>query len=769
MSAKGKPSEVERPANDDGLSPNREEIRKFLKFFDSHHGHVIATIVPDEVGGRSTSARRFYHGQIQQAEDFIVSQNAAGKNIYHVPNAVKTSWQGPNPPNKDAIESCRFLYADLDPRGSLPFDEERSRLLAKLTEYGIDSVPAPSLIIDSGGGYQAYWVLEDELPPEQAEPRVLQLALQLDGDKVQNSNRMLRVAGTINYPNAKKRLRGRAPRLATICVDNHVVYKAACFRPATTALQPTPLERERVFVDLSDIENRGVTPRTRMLVVQGHDPDEPLRYNSRSELLFLVCCDLVRAGFSEAEIISIIMNPNFGISASVLDKKSPDAYALRQARRAEDAVISPELAAMNDKYAIIKNIGGKCMVMMEERSQVHSNSTHFVFQSFPEFRNRCAGEFITEGDKVKRKGDWWLNHPRHRHYNGVVFEPDQPEEVDGYFNLWRGFGVEARPGDWSRLYAHIHDVLAAGNAEAAAYITKWAAWAVQNPGERAGVALVFKGARGTGKSTFGTAMMRIFGRHSLHISSANQISGTFNAHMRGTSLLFADEAYWPGNKGDEGNLKRLITEPTLAIEAKGRDIEQVRNCLHIVMASNDEWIVPAGPHERRFVVLNVATAHMQDENWFGPLYQELDDGGLSAFLHDLLHYDLGDWHPRQIIKTEGLTEQMGRTLRPEEQFLEELLQDAELPDADPENADVALTEDLRRFATVAAPRLAGISRRQLSDFLKQWGCTPYNNGRRRGFRFPPLDAMRRDWEAKYGPQQWEVPASGWSRPNDVPF
>ena len=62
--------------------------------------------------------------------------------------------------------------------------------------------------------------------------------------------------------------------------------------------------------------------------------------------------------------------------------------------------------------------------------------------------------------------------------------------VDGRLNLWRGWGIEPHPGDWSLLRRHIEEVLAGGNKEAADYIIRWIAWAFQNPAERAEVALV---------------------------------------------------------------------------------------------------------------------------------------------------------------------------------------------------------------------------------------------------------------------------------------
>ena len=47
-----------------------------------------------------------------------------------------------------------------------------------------------------------------------------------------------------------------------------------------------------------------------------------------------------------------------------------------------------------------------------------------------------------------------------------------PENV---LNMWRGFSVEARQGDWHLMQAHIRDVLADGDPEAERYILDWAA------------------------------------------------------------------------------------------------------------------------------------------------------------------------------------------------------------------------------------------------------------------------------------------------------
>jgi hypothetical protein len=173
------------------------------------------------------------------------------------------------------------------------------------------------------------------------------------------------------------------------------------------------------------------------------------------------------------------------------------------------------------------------------------------------------------------------------------------------------------------------------------------------------VAVVFKGEKGTGKGTWGRALARLCGRHSLQISNQLHFTNHFNAHLRDCIFLFADEAMWAGDKKAEGELKRLITENTLAIESKGKDVIQARNMLHVMMASNEDWVVPAGlDDERRFAVFEVNHRFKGDLDFFEALNRQLDEGGLQALLWDLKTIDLAGFSPRKgVPKTGALARQ----------------------------------------------------------------------------------------------------------------
>ena len=265
------------------------------------------------------------------------------------------------------------------------------------------------------------------------------------------------------------------------------------------------------------------------------------------------------------------------------------------------------LREMNNEYCVVPD-GGKSRVLTFEHATRRVGGKVYVrhvptFLAFEDFRNLHLHKVIPAGDRFVPVGHWWLKNPARRQYAGIIFEPCGPEVVDDRLNLWRGSGIEPLNRATGRRYAgHIKQVLANGDAAADTYIINWLAWLVQYPAERAEVALVFRGKRGAGKGTLGNCLMRLFSRRTVHISSADHLVGRFNAHLRDACFLFADEAYWPGDKRAEGALQRLITEPHLFIEAKGRDGTSVPNMLHVLMASNEDWIVPAGEGERRYAV-----------------------------------------------------------------------------------------------------------------------------------------------------------------------
>ena len=272
-----------------------------------------------------------------------------------------------------------------------------------------------------------------------------------------------------------------------------------------------------------------------------------------------------------------------------------------------------KLKDINRKCAVIREYGGKCVVVTEGRSPINPNRKIFVYQSRDAFEAWLANDLVPSLEKKNKTdlvGLWWWRHPKRRQYDGVVFKPLGPPIVQTsngqlLMNTYLGWGVEPKQGDWPLIRQHIKQVLAKDDPKADEYIVRWAAWAIQHPDMLPLVALVLIGFKGRGKGTFARVLERVVGDHSLQISNQRHIVGNFNAHLENLILMISDEAFWAGHKADAGTLQRMITEPTLAIEAKGYDVRNVKNYVHLLMLAEPGWTVPAGQDERRYAVFDV--------------------------------------------------------------------------------------------------------------------------------------------------------------------
>ncbi len=339
------------------------------------------------------------------------------------------------------------------------------------------------------------------------------------------------------------------------------------------------------------------------------------------------------------------------------------------------------IEGMNEEYCAVLD-GGVFQIFREDHDPAFKNRRVWARMSREAFRHYFEDETVTPFGSKKpiSKADLWLSSAKRRKYPGIVMDPEGLPENKGKLNLWTGWSVDPKPGDWSMMQELIGDVLCDGNSEAEAYVLRWIAFMLQRPWETPEAAIAFRGEEGTGKGTLGRALMGIAGPHGLTVSSSRQFAGRFNDHLRDCVFLFADEAVWPGDKEGEGVLKQLITEPVISYEGKNKAIVAGRNMVHLMMASNEDWVVPAGPEARRYFVSDVSDKRKRDQVFFGRLWQQMGNGGLAGMAHDLLAMDLTGWRPAMNIpQTKALADQKLRSMKPADRFWFELLSEGELP------------------------------------------------------------------------------------------
>lgn len=767
---------------------NNAKVLEFLREW-SPTGFWTLTAIPNDNSDLTT--RTFSHESEDACLAFLEAFNGK-QNLYFSVNQPMTALF--KKAQRADIDRVEWLHVDIDPRSGKDVKDEQSRALTHLTSQRPQGIPAPTCIIFSGGGYQAFWRLKnpieingDVAKAEEAKLYNMQLERLFKGDNCHNIDRIMRLPFTLNIPNAKKISKGRTPTLATLFEFNDKEYLLTDFIKAQT-VQSNKVDTgvgpvlelsgniPRI-ADIAELNKWGVPDRVKVVIVQGIHPDSEEQEkkkkngdNSRSAWLFDVCCSLTRCGVPVEVIYSIITDPHYAISDSVLELGSnAERYAKRQIERAVGFVEDPDLQALNDKYALVKQYGNKARIIHEyynealkvnELAAIDTNSFRVSY-------NNNRKSWVSEDGKPMsaKLGDWWLTHPKRKTFERVVFLPGK--EVPNCYNLWKGFACEAIPGDCSKFLNHVRDNVCQGVGEYYDYLLSWMARLVQQPATQGQAAVVLRGGQGVGKGLVARILGSLLGKHYLHVTDPKHIVGSFNSHLRSCLLLFADEAFYAGDKRHESNLKTLITEEFRSIEAKGVDVEQAPNFTKVILASNNSWVVPAGGNERRFFVLDVGDTQQQNTVYFSDMLDQINNqGGKEALLYHLLSYDISQFNVWKIPKTEALQDQKDFTLRPEESWWLDILEDGGMgpsghwPSVAPKRPLFESYLDYCDSMKITWGRLSHVSFGKKFSSLcpvlkdKQYFYCPGDGTKIAAYGIPTLNECRSFWDLQRGVRQW---------------
>lgn len=345
--------------------------------------------------------------------------------------------------------------------------------------------------------------------------------------------------------------------------------------------------------------------------------------------------------------------------------------------------LDAHIAEFNQQYAVVLH-GTKVLVMKSTLGE--NGRIERTYLSLDAFRNLHLNELIQTNEKENKKtGDVssfilskanaWLQHPKCLKYkDGVIFEPSRytggieiPKQIHGNkLNLWQGYSVQSVKTEHKaleRIYYHIEKVICDGEVVCIEYLLNWIARCFQYPEKTGQVAVALRGEKGCGKSSLGKLIKAIFGQHALQVINAKHLTGHFNGHLVDCCFLFADEAFFAGDKQQENIQKGLITEPTLMIESKGIDAVEMKNRLKILMASNNDWIAPATRDERRYFVLDVSSKFIGDSDYFNALHHDIENPAVqAAFLYDMLHRDISNFNVSKVPDTKALQHQREQSL-----------------------------------------------------------------------------------------------------------
>jgi hypothetical protein len=179
------------------VAPDTDAAVKFLEHFHPNGPWHLVAVKDDNLIGQTFNAR-------EPMERWINDRQGKWNIYFHVAR-LKDRPRNAKAAKKDVADTA-YLHVDVD--------NAKPETLARLRAW----CPKFTAIIMSGGGYHGYLKLGEPTDNfKLVETCNKALAKIFDGDKnAHNIDRILRLPGTINLPNASKRAKGRSDALAQL-------------------------------------------------------------------------------------------------------------------------------------------------------------------------------------------------------------------------------------------------------------------------------------------------------------------------------------------------------------------------------------------------------------------------------------------------------------------------------------------------------------------------------------------------------------------------
>ena len=346
-----------------------------------------------------------------------------------------------------------------------------------------------------------------------------------------------------------------------------------------------------------------------------------------------------------------------------------DPQAVRYEFDDEDECVT----AMNKKLALIWIPGDIKYVFWNAEgvpNLLNRRAAEDAMAPYKLYRVVGKKEKVIPGFKV------WKESPNRRTYGGMGFYPDTSKKPKDHLNLFTGFAVKPARGDWSLLKDHIRDQICSGNAEQFEYILDLISQLFFEPGVKSGIISAIRGLPGSGKSKLGEWICKIIGpRHSIVLANGDQVTGRFNGHLELMLFILAEEAFFAADPKAGKALKHMATGENYTYESKGVDARAGVNYVRVMMPTNEDWVAPVESFDRRYLVTDCSSARREDKPFFASIDDQMESGGASAMLHEMLERKMTFRNLGKPPMTAAKIDQIRESMTPKMKWLASVLQE----------------------------------------------------------------------------------------------
>lgn len=584
---------------------------------------------------------------------FVIDQNRDNRrNLYFTMNRVDGEPEHGKPSKAD-ISAGLCYGVDLDPPDDCgDLEAWRDEMVSELQQ----SQQPPTAIWCSGSGLQAAWKLRAPVPIESVQDREhheainAALARRFGGDATHNIDRLFRLPGTKNYPNATKRAKGRvvtqayvieAPNDHRFSPENFADLVSEGALPACGQIPP-------------DIHTAAAVHDPEALIAQLPEALKDLVRSSpekgdRSEQVCAAICSLFEHGLWPDQVELLLRAHPHGVAEKFLTRGD-----LRQ-----------EVRRLYDKWCRSAGPGKPKITDFV----AFLPARKFIFEPTrdlwpaPSVDSQISPVNIGTQDEPKKiKASRWIE--QNRHVEQMTWAPGAdkiiPDQViqDGefidhpglrIFNLYRPPSIElgdpAQAGPW---IDHIQSVY----PDDSAHIINWLAHRVQRPGEKINHALVLHGKQGIGKDTLLRPAEVAVGPWNVQTIKPEDLLGQFTPFVKSVILLI-NEGKDLGETSRYAFYERIkffTTTPPNTITCNEKHVPEymVTNVASVIITTNHrEDGMYLDPDDRRHYVASSDRDRSEfSDTYWRELHEWYENGGTGHVAAYLNAHDLTGFNPK---------------------------------------------------------------------------------------------------------------------------
>jgi hypothetical protein len=299
------------------MQPNYRTSIKFLLEFHPARRWVLTAIEPRRIEGPNRIATAtFDEARYIEAMEWLQKHGDLHYGLYFTVNPPDKDF--PIKPKKADIPQAFYLHVDCDPKAGKEPTSEQNNYIGLLQKFN----PGPSVIVKSGNGIHGYWRLNTPCSTQQAEAanKILEKTF-TGGTQTFNVDRIMRLPGTINYPNAVKQAKGYSESISEVMELN--------------------LDREYSIDDFNTVAPMIVKPKKAKVE----------KVIDRSAIFFKWVAQLIKAGLTDEEITARVFDPTEPKGERVRERSDAVAYVARELFRVHSKTSSEATKA----YKLEKN------------------------------------------------------------------------------------------------------------------------------------------------------------------------------------------------------------------------------------------------------------------------------------------------------------------------------------------------------------------------------------------------------------------------------